>query len=595
MATTIITKNGSGAPLAGDLTAGELAVDLTNKRLYSKDSGGTVIELGTTPSGISGGTIDDTVIGGTTPAAGTFTSLTATGDLTVDTNTLYVDSTNNRVNIGNAGTVTPYSQGDNFVIDAGGTDDGMSIIASNSSNIFFGDAAESRAGRILYLHSDDSMRFYTNGNSNKMTITSGGNVGIGESSPGAKLSIAGGTANDYTDGITLKKSSGNIYGIYPSTNNLEFRSVTGGNHIATFDYSGGVSIGATTRGTYGPNTLLVSGANNAAGYGGNLAVYTNDAVAADKGGYISLGGVYSGSTQYEFAGIKGQKENATSGVAGGRLVFNTTNGSNASVERMRIDSSGNLLVNETAINSGLSSVAQAQITGSTAGGLIINTDTAASGNYCRLMFSVANATGNEGLIRYNTSDYHMSFWTDATEAMRLDSSGNLLVGKTSTGDLSTDAFEIRGDGTVWASITGTSQNTYHYYNTTASQYRFYVKNNGGIVNFSANNVNLSDQRTKKAIVDAGGYLSKLCQIPVRNFRYNHEEDDGKYHLGVISQEVEAIAPEFVQKDAYALDDETTRDAIYTTDLNFAMLKAIQEQQAMIETLQAQVAELQGAN
>src|SRR6056300_1570139 len=59
MATTIITKNGSGAPLAGDLTAGELAVDLTNKRLYSKDSGGTVIELGTTPSSFTSVGIDD--------------------------------------------------------------------------------------------------------------------------------------------------------------------------------------------------------------------------------------------------------------------------------------------------------------------------------------------------------------------------------------------------------------------------------------------------------------------------------------------------------------------------------------------------------
>jgi hypothetical protein len=117
---------------------------------------------------------------------------TATLDgLTVDTTTLVVDSTNNRVNVGNAGTVTPYSQGDNFVIDAGGTDDGMSIIASSSSNIFFGDAAESRAGRILYLHSDDSMRFYTNGNNNRMTVASSGKVGIGQSNPESKLVVRG--------------------------------------------------------------------------------------------------------------------------------------------------------------------------------------------------------------------------------------------------------------------------------------------------------------------------------------------------------------------------------------------------------------------
>ena len=80
MATTIKLKNGSGAPTAGDLVQGEPAFDLTNKRLYTEDSGGTVIEIGTNPStiNIDAGTIDGTTIGGTTAAAGTFTNATAT-------------------------------------------------------------------------------------------------------------------------------------------------------------------------------------------------------------------------------------------------------------------------------------------------------------------------------------------------------------------------------------------------------------------------------------------------------------------------------------------------------------------------------------
>ena len=96
---------------------------------------------------------------------------------------------------------------------------------------------------------------------------SGGNVGIGESSPSAKLSIGGGTANNYTDGISLQKSGGNVYGIYPSTNNLEFRSVTGGNHIATFDYFGKVGIG-----TESPSAKLdvnLTGAGDAVKITGN--------------------------------------------------------------------------------------------------------------------------------------------------------------------------------------------------------------------------------------------------------------------------------------------------------------------------------------
>jgi hypothetical protein len=55
--TTIKLKNGSGAPTSGDLAQGEPALDLTNKRLYTEDSGGTVIEVGTNPTSITTGTV----------------------------------------------------------------------------------------------------------------------------------------------------------------------------------------------------------------------------------------------------------------------------------------------------------------------------------------------------------------------------------------------------------------------------------------------------------------------------------------------------------------------------------------------------------
>ena len=96
--TTIITKNSSTAsavPAAGSLVQGELAVNVTDKKLYTKDSGGTVQKLvgslgnqeasavaitGGTESGvaITGGTINNTPIGATTAAAVTGTTVTAT-------------------------------------------------------------------------------------------------------------------------------------------------------------------------------------------------------------------------------------------------------------------------------------------------------------------------------------------------------------------------------------------------------------------------------------------------------------------------------------------------------------------------------------
>jgi hypothetical protein len=46
---TLITKNSSTAsavPLSADLTQGELAVNVTDKKLYTKNSGGTVVQIG---------------------------------------------------------------------------------------------------------------------------------------------------------------------------------------------------------------------------------------------------------------------------------------------------------------------------------------------------------------------------------------------------------------------------------------------------------------------------------------------------------------------------------------------------------------------
>ena len=53
MASTIKLKNGTGVPLVGDLVQGEPAFDLTNKRLYTENASGAVIEVGTNPSTLS--------------------------------------------------------------------------------------------------------------------------------------------------------------------------------------------------------------------------------------------------------------------------------------------------------------------------------------------------------------------------------------------------------------------------------------------------------------------------------------------------------------------------------------------------------------
>ena len=138
MATTIKLKNGSGAPAASDLVQGEPAFDLTNKRLYTENGSGTVIEIGTVPStiDINAGTIDGAVIGGASAAAGTFTTANAT---TVDTTNIEV--TNLKAKDGTAAGSIADSTGVVTVASAvlttadinGGTADGVVIGGSTAA------------------------------------------------------------------------------------------------------------------------------------------------------------------------------------------------------------------------------------------------------------------------------------------------------------------------------------------------------------------------------------------------------------------------------------------------------------------------------
>ena len=102
--TTTLTMTGS-VNVVGDLDVDNL--NLNGNTIISTNTDGNIA---LTPNGtgevdiskvdIDGGTIDGTVIGGTTPAAISGTTGSFSGNLTVDTNTLFVDAANNRVGIG---------------------------------------------------------------------------------------------------------------------------------------------------------------------------------------------------------------------------------------------------------------------------------------------------------------------------------------------------------------------------------------------------------------------------------------------------------------------------------------------------------------
>jgi len=208
----------------------------------------------------------------------------------------------------------------------------------------------------------------------------------------------------------------------------------------------------------------------------------------------------------------------------------------------------------------------------------------------------------------------IAFTEGGAEAMRINSSGALLAGRTT--QLSSEKFglEVSGSGQFgYLRSTGTSGNPTLFriasgalsgaigsgtfiYCEDGGAAKFYVQGNGGIANFSANNTNLSDRREKTNFAPAGEYLSKICNIPVQTFNFIDQnlEEDGDLTLGVVAQDVQKVAPELTAETNWGTEEEPKmRLSIYQTDLQYALMKCIQEQQALITSLTARITALEG--
>ena len=95
----------------------------------------------------------------------------------------------------------------NYVPIGDGTSTVQLVLLANTtgnSTLDFGDSADGNIGRIEYEHTNDAMTFRTN-NSQRMCITSVGNVGIGTSSPTNTLQVTG---NIYAS-TTIRGNGGN--------------------------------------------------------------------------------------------------------------------------------------------------------------------------------------------------------------------------------------------------------------------------------------------------------------------------------------------------------------------------------------------------
>ena len=270
----------------------------------------------------------------------------------------------------------------------------------------------------LYGAAGQGLAFTTN-DSERMRIDSSGNVGIGTSSPATKLSVVGqgqfnvdanGTGtqltlinNSQTGTVVTKLAFQNGGAVKASINaavyNNDFMTFNTGSDTERMriDSSGNVGIGTTS-----PSALLtVNGAAwtaPGAPWQGTILAYNTNALGTDVGAGLLLGGVYQSGLTTEFAQIVGAKENATSGNYAGNMIFYTRPNGTTLTERMRINSSGQLLVGTTSV---LQSDEKLAVLDSTGLACIISKQTGGSSGWVQKVWNTATS-GNNNFVEFLT-------------------------------------------------------------------------------------------------------------------------------------------------------------------------------------------------
>jgi len=276
-----------------------------------------------------------------------------------------------------------------------------------------------------------------------------------------------------------------------------------------------------------------------------------------------------------------------SGETYGDLVFATRSvtTNTAATERTRIDSSGRLIIQNGPLTTSTSSVK----------GLQMYFDATNNQAYIYSTQSgVANYPLNVNASTLALGSSLTTFSISGVEAGRFDSSGNLLVGTTTT--LGNGfAFQPNGSDTnvPLLSVNGNSSSntlaSFRLWSTSLSQNQFYVGYGGTIYARSTSITGLSDISEKENIRDLETGINTVLALQPR--RFDWKNGSGENVAGFIAQEVQSVLPDLVE--SYKVSEDETKLGLKMGDMIPTLVKAIQEQQALITSLTERITALEG--
>ena len=213
----------------------------------------------------------------------------------------------------------------------------------------------------------------------------------------------------------------------------------------------------------------------------------------------------------------------------------------------------------------------------------VSVDLAVTGSaysYLNIPASGAYLYSTSSLSLANSSANPITFITNSTERMRIDSSGNLLVGTT---------------GVTSSTVVSKSKgiDTYQGYNTN-NAFTFAVSGVGQIYATSTTIATISDIRLKENVRHLDSVLLQVMDLKPRLFDWKEGKGKNiKNDRGFIAQEFEKVFPDLIDewRDPAPKGEESYKSV--RADLIPVLVKAIQELKAIIDTQQEQINSLLG--
>jgi hypothetical protein len=455
-----------------------------------------------------------------------------------------------------------------------GTDTGFFSGGTDQVNVSTGgvERVEWGASEVVFNDGGENYDFRIEGDTNANLFfvdASADAVGIGTTTVSAKLHIAGATGGgvagiwdttaggarvEYKDNGTrrgyLSWDTNSLLLAADSGNSIKFSTNAGVTQHATIDSSGRLLVGTST--SQGNNLLQIEGSSAGATGSGSILLRRGLAPASIVTG-STIGFIdYAANDGGVYARIEGVSDGTSaSSDYPGRLVFSTTSDSASSpTERARINAEG---------------------------------------------YSLFSPNGSYYGIQAGASDFH-SFDQTATGQWTL---GIRNITANPNGVI------ISYSGTA---PNGTSNQFFYCGDTT--NLRMEVRSNGGIANYSGNNANLCDEREKKNIVNLDSTWNCLKHWELKKFHYNEDADTDDLRYGVIAQQVADYCPEVITEwikqkaepaklgeDGTEIEpakEEIVRMGVKEQQMMWMAIKALQEAQLRIETLEAEVAALKAS-